>query len=145
MISLSSQNCNHVVCFNPWTKTEGKRLPVGPAYPASHVSRPRVNIGECKAGLGLSLMKEVGAIIVIMLFSRLRLRWLDATWCRRLGALKAAESGSHCPRQLCIFRCLYQCQDVPQCWHTDIAMYDVAHLSRSVNVMRLEYFSSAWV
>lgn len=57
MISLSSQNCNHVVCFNPWTKTEGKRLVVGGCCrppPPPHVSGPRVNIGECRAGVGQS-------------------------------------------------------------------------------------------
>ena len=29
-------------------------------------------------------------------------------------------SEPHHPRQLWIFRCVYQCQDVPQCWCTDI-------------------------
>ena len=76
MISLSSQNCNHVVCFNPWTKAEGKRLRsgrVGPGPPGPHVTRPLVSSGECKSE-AVSLMKEVGAIIVIMLFSRLWVR-----------------------------------------------------------------------
>ena len=98
MISLSRRDCNHVVCFNPWTKAEGKNAASGCC---DYVLGPQASCQHSESDVSsvnlwaVRLMKEVWDVIVIMLFSLSSPAPTTGCYlCRRVRALRPAVGAS---------------------------------------------------